>query len=341
MPDPHFFERSKAFSLQEIVEITGAKIHGDFDPTFILENVAPLDRAGEGDLSFLDNKKYKEQFTATKAAACFVQPDLADLAPEGVALLVTPTPYKAYALIAQAFYPNKGPEPFVSDDAYVHETANVPKSCVIHPGAVIEAGVELGEHVTIEAGAVIKQNVKIGSHSRVGPNAVISHAIIDEYVNIYPGAKIGQDGFGFAIDLAGYVKVPQLGRVIIESHVEIGANTTIDRGAGPDTVIGQGTWIDNLVQIGHNVKIGKGCIIVAQVGISGSTVIGDYVALGGQVGVAGHLNIGTGARIAAQSGVMRDIPAGQEMMGSPAVLIKDFMRQTATLKRLIKKPKKD
>jgi UDP-3-O-[3-hydroxymyristoyl] glucosamine N-acyltransferase len=133
------------------------------------------------------------------------------------------------------------------------------------------------------------------------------------------------------------VKVPQLGRVIIEDHVEIGANTTIDRGAGPDTVIGAGTWIDNLVQIGHNVKIGRGCVIVSQVGISGSTVIEDYAMLGGQAGVAGHLHIGQGARIAAQSGVMRSIPAGEEQMGSPAMPSKQFMRQVAALKRLISK----
>ena len=161
--------------------------------------------------------------------------------------------------------------------------------------------------------------------------------MIGSYSRLYPGVRVGQDGFGFAIDPAGHVKVPQLGRVIIEEHVEIGANTTIDRGAGPDTVIGQGTWIDNLVQIGHNVKIGRGCIIVSQVGISGSTVLGDFVAVGGQVGIAGHLQIGSGVRIAAQSGIMKDIPAGDEVMGSPAVPIRQYMKQVAFLKRLVKK----
>ena len=161
--------------------------------------------------------------------------------------------------------------------------------------------------------------------------------MIGDHVSIYRGAMIGQDGFGFAIDPAGFVKVPQLGRVIIEDHVEIGANTTIDRGAGPDTVIGQGTWIDNLVQIGHNVQIGRGCVIVAQVGISGSTRIDDFVMIGGQAGVAGHLHIASGARIGAQSGVMRNIPAGEQQMGSPSIPTKQFMRQTATLNKLTKK----
>ncbi|MFK7839651.1 MAG: UDP-3-O-(3-hydroxymyristoyl)glucosamine N-acyltransferase [Bdellovibrionales bacterium] len=334
MADPRFFNCASSFSLKDIAQLSGSELHGDIDGNIEIKNVAPLDVATSGDVSFLDNVKYKEQFTQTKAGACFVHSDLVNIAPEGIALLVTPTPYKSYALTAQAFYPNKGPDPFISDKACVHETANIPDSCVIHPCAVIEGDVELGEGVIIESGAVIKQGVNIGAHSRVGPNAVISHAIIDDFVNIYPGVKIGQDGFGFAIDPAGFVKVPQLGRVLIGSHVEIGANTTIDRGAGPDTVIGAGTWIDNLVQIGHNVKIGRGCVIVSQVGISGSTVINDYVVIGGQVGIAGHLNIGSGARIAAQSGVMKDIPAGQEMMGSPAIPKRENMRQIIALKRL-------
>jgi len=337
MPDAKFFNRSQSFTLSEIAKLSGAVLADGVDGDQVMENVAPLDIATQQDLSFLDNVKYKEQFSKTEAGACFVQSEMVDIAPDGVALLISPTPYKSYALAAQAFYPNNTAEAFRSKNAHIDDSAQVPKTCVIHAGVVIEANVEIGEYVTIESGAIIKQGVQIGAHSRVGPNAVISHAIIGEHVNIYPGACIGQDGFGFAIDPAGYIKVPQLGRVRIGSHVEIGANTTIDRGAGPDTVIGQGTWIDNLVQIGHNVKIGKGCVIVSQVGISGSTVIEDYVVIGGQVGIAGHLKIGSGARLAAQSGIMKNIDPGQEMMGSPAVPIKDHMRQIIALKRLIKK----
>jgi UDP-3-O-[3-hydroxymyristoyl] glucosamine N-acyltransferase len=186
---------------------------------------------------------------------------------------------------------------------------------------------------------VIGRNVQIGEHVRVGASATVSHAHIGDHSRLYTGVRIGQDGFGFAIDPRGHVKVPQLGRVIIEGHVEIGANTCIDRGAGPDTVIGQGTWIDNLVQIGHNVRIGRGCIIVSQVGIAGSTVLEDFVAIGGQGGISGHLHIGQGARIAAGSGVIKDIPAGEEQMGYPAQPIRDFMKQVAFMKRLIKKNK--
>ena len=243
---------------------------------------------------------------------------MAEHAPKGCIAIPAPYPYKAYAQAAQAFYPcaiNNG---------------------TIHESAIIGKDAQIGDGTQIGAGAIIGDNVHIGARCRIGAGAVITHALVGDDVTIYRGACIGQDGFGFAIDPQGHVKVPQLGRVVIEDHVEIGANTTIDRGAGPDTIIGQGTWIDNLVQIGHNVKIGKGCVIVAQVGVSGSTVIEDYAMLGGQVGVAGHLRIGQGARIAAQSGVMRNVPDGEEQMGTPSIPIKQFMRQVAALKRLIK-----
>jgi len=207
----------------------------------------------------------------------------------------------------------------------------------IHPSAQIDPSAKIGANAWIEAGAVIGANVEIGDHCRIGANAVITHSIIGNHVRVYRGACIGQDGFGFAIDPAGHVKVPQLGRVILEDGVQVGANTTIDRGAGPDTVIGAGTWLDNLIQVGHNVKMGRGCIIAAQAGISGSTTLGDFVAMGGQSGIAGHLTIGTGARIGAQAGVMRDVPAGEEHIGFPAVKSKQFMRQVAALKRLIKR----
>lgn len=338
MPDPRFFERAKpSFTLDEIAQLSGAVLAEGVDGSEVVENVAPLDVAGVSDLSFLDNIKYKEQFKVTKAGACFIQPAMAEHAPEGVALLVSPTPYKSYALAAQAFYPQNKFDAHVSEHASIHPDATIGAGCRIEPMAVIGANVEIGDHCWIESGAVIADNVQIGAHCRVGSSASVSHAVIADHVTLYPGVRIGQDGFGFAIDPSGYVKVPQLGRVVIGSHVEIGANTCIDRGAGPDTVIGQGTWIDNLVQIGHNVKIGNGCVIVSQVGISGSTVIEDYVVIGGQVGIAGHLKVSTGARIAAQSGIMKNVPPGAEVMGLPALPIKEHMRQIATLKRLIKK----
>ncbi len=337
MPDPRFFKRFRSFSLQELATLSCAQLGDNADPSYVIEDVNSLEEAGAADLSFLDNLKYKEAFKVTKAGACFVSPAVVDIAPKGLNLLVSKMPYKSYALAAQAFYPVVKPDAEISDKAFVSSSAIIAKGCVIEEGAVIRDGVSLGAGTWVQSHAVIGENVQIGEGCRIGSHVTITHAILGSHITLYPGVRIGQDGFGFAIDPCGHVKVPQLGRVLIEDHVEIGANTTIDRGAGPDTVIGQGTWIDNLVQIAHNVKIGRGCIIVSQVGISGSTVIEDFVAIGGQAGIAGHLHVGTGARIGAQSGVMRDIPAGEEQMGSPALPSRQFMRQVASLGRLIKK----
>ena len=320
MADPRFFQNSGSTTLAQLADIGGASLADGTDGNLSINDVAPLDRAGANDLSFLDNIKYKEQFKGTKAGACVVAPEMQKFAPAGLALIISSNPYKSYALIAQHFYPDQAKS-----------------NGSIHPSAIIHETAEIGENCSIDACAVIGAGVKIGNNCVIGANASLSHCILGDNVRLYPGARIGQDGFGFAIDPAGFVKVPQLGRVIIEDSVEIGANTTIDRGAGPDTVIGQGTWIDNLVQIGHNVKIGKGCVIVSQAGISGSTIIDDFVMIGGQAGIAGHLHVGSGAKVAAQSGIMRNIPAGEEQMGYPALPMKQFMRQIATLNRLSKK----
>ncbi len=334
MADPSFFKNCGPFNLQAIADQTGSNLFNSDLADIEIRDVAPLESAQEGNLSFLDNPKYKDDFQKTKAAAVILPEKMVGLAPKGAALLVSENPYKSYALAAQMFYPEEFPVAKISDQACVDTQAKIGKGCVIEACAVIKNGAQIGAGTWIEAGAVIGENVQIGKNCRIGAGATLSHAVIGDAVRLYPGVRVGQDGFGFAIDPAGHIKVPQLGRVIIEDHVEIGANSCIDRGAGPDTVIGAGTWIDNLVQIGHNVKIGKGCVLVAHCGIAGSTVLEDYVVLGGQVGVAGHLKIGSGARVAAQSGVMRDIPAGEEQMGSPALPKKQAMRQVAALKRL-------
>lgn len=339
MADPHFFKKSAPhFTLKDIAKVTGSVISGDnIDPDMIIEDVASLDNAGSQHLSFFENVKYKDKFVNSKAGACFVSTKAAAFAPDHMALLVSPYPYKSYAKAAAHFYPEDKPEPAISNQAIIEDGCDIGDDCTVEAGAIIKSGAKIGKGCWVESGAVINNNVEIGDGSRIGCNAVVTHSIIGKGVRIYSGVCIGQDGFGFAIDPSGHVKVPQLGRVIIGDYVQIGSNTTIDRGAGPDTIIGEGTWIDNLVQIGHNVKIGRGCIIVAQVGISGSSELEDFVAIGGQAGVAGHLKIGAGARIAAQSGIMRDVPAGEEHMGSPAVPIKQFMRQVTALARLIKK----
>ncbi|PZO84543.1 MAG: UDP-3-O-(3-hydroxymyristoyl)glucosamine N-acyltransferase, partial [Micavibrio aeruginosavorus] len=319
----------------------GGDVAGAGKSDLLIEDVAALDKAGEGQISFLDNVRYKESFITSKAPACIVAPQMVQFAPGGMTLIVSKNPYKSYALVAQAFYPDAYPASSISPAAYVSPAAKIGAGCVIEPGAVIGADVILGDGCWIEANAVIGAGVQIGPKSRIGANASVSHAVIGSGTRLYPGVRVGQDGFGFAIDPAGHVKVPQLGRVMIGDHVEIGANSCIDRGAGPDTVIGDGAWIDNLVQIGHNVRIGRGCVLISQSGVAGSTVMEDYSVLAAQAGVAGHLKIGMGARIGAKSGVMKDVPAGEEQLGIPAMPVKEFMRQVVALKRLTKPQKSE
>lgn len=339
MPDLNFFHRQGPFTLGQIATTCEATLLDSAHETIEITDVSPLNAAGTTDLSFIDNRKYNDQFLVTRAGACIMRPDLKDMAPAGVAALLSANPYKSYALAAQLFYPAVMPEPGISDRAAIDVTAELGAGCRVDSFAVIGAHVSIGDGCWIEAGAIIGDGVQIGPKCRIGTQASVSHAILGTHVRLYPGARVGQDGFGFAIDPKGFVKVPQLGRVIIEDHVEVGANTCIDRGAGPDTIIGMGTWIDNLVQIGHNVKIGRGCILVSQVGISGSTEIEDFVAIGGQVGIAGHLHIGKGAQLAAKSGVINDIEPGITVMGYPALPKTQFMRHVAYLNKMTRKGK--
>ncbi|MFV3129168.1 UDP-3-O-(3-hydroxymyristoyl)glucosamine N-acyltransferase [Niveispirillum sp. KHB5.9] len=334
MADPRFFDRAGPFTLAELAARCGATVAPGTDPDLKLFDVAPLDQAGEGQLSFLDNRKYVEAFQASKAAACVVHPSLADKAPAGMALLVSNKPYRSYALCAQAFYPVPSSTGLISPAAHVDPSAELGEGVDVAAGAVVEAGAWIGARTRVAANAVIGRNVRVGADSVIGACASLSHCLVGDRVVIYPGARIGQDGFGFAMDVTGHVRVPQLGRVIIEDDVEVGANVTIDRGAGPDTVIGKGCMIDNLVQIGHNVTLGAGCVIVAQSGISGSTKFDHHAVLAAQAGVAGHLTIGAGARIAAQSGVMRDVPPMTEVFGTPAQPKRQYFRQVAMMTRM-------
>lgn len=324
MADKRFFDLKGPFTLGELAEHTGSTLSDEGAKDKQVSDVASLDNATGDQVSFLDNKKYLSQFKETKAAACFVHPKITIHAPKGVTCLVSANPYKAYALAAQMFYP----ETMDCED--------------IHSSAVIGDNVQLGKNCKIGANAVIGNGVIIGDYCDIGANATLSHCILGNNVAIYPGAQIGQRGFGFAIDPAtGFTTVPQLGRVIIEDNVEIGANATVDRGSGPDTVIGRGTRIDNLVQIGHNAKTGEYCVMVAQSGISGSTELGNFVMVGGQSGFAGHLKIGDGVQVGAQSGIMRDIPAGSKVMGTPTVPMRQYMKQVALLAKMATQTKKE
>lgn len=341
MADPRFFAVHGPFTLAELAKISGARLGPDADGASVFRDVAPLHTAGAADVSFLDSKLYADAFAASKAGACVVAPEMAPKAPAGMALLLSDQPYRGYARIAGAFYPDASGEAPCDPEVPIHPSARIGKNTVLAPGVIVGAKAEIGDGCRIGAYAVIGPGTVIGDNCTIGAHAALSHSLIGNNVTVEAGARIGQEGFGFAPDEGAYLRVPQLGRVIIGDGALIGVNTTIARGSGPDTVVGPSCMIDNLVHIGHNVELGRGCIIAAQVGFAGSTKLGDYVVIGGQVGLAGHLKIGRGVRIAAKSGVMRDVPEGGTVAGFPAVPVRDWHRQTVALGRLIKGKRED
>ncbi len=342
MPDPRFFPVPDPVTLEQAARLTGARLSDGADPAQRITSVAPVDSAGPGDAAFLASPSDTARLDASRAGACFVTPALAAKHPGGRALLIHDAPQRAFVALARHLFPEPPLQPGISPAAHVADGALVGAGCRIDPGAVIEDGAEIGAGSWIRAGSVICENVVIGEGARIGPNATITHAILGAGVIVHAGAAIGQDGFGYVPGPAGLVKVPQLGRVLIGDDVEIGANTTIDRGAGGDTEIGQGTKIDNQVQIGHNCRIGRFCALASQVGLSGSVTVGDGVQMGGKSGSADHITIGAGAKLAAGTGLMRDVPPGAVMAGRPALPIKDWHRDTVNLKRLRdRRPTKD
>ena len=329
--DPRFFGRSGPHSLAAVAAACGAPAPAG---ERLFTGVAPLQTATAQEVSFLDNRRYLPALAATRAGAVILHPALVERVPAGTLALPTAEPYAGWARVAALFYPQPAAQPGVHASAVVDPAARVDATAEIGPLAVIGAGAEIGPRCRIGPGAVIGEGVVLGADCRIGALASLSHALLGQRVYVYPGARIGQEGFGFATTPAGFLTVPQLGSVILHDDVEVGANSTIDRGSAQDTVIGAGSRLDNLVQIGHNVRLGRCCVIVALAGISGSTVLGDFVMVGGQVGMAGHLSIGDRARIGAQAGVIADLPAAAEVIGSPAMPAREFFRQVATLRRL-------
>jgi len=346
MSEPTFFRTARQLSLADIIALTGARAPADADAALRIRRVVPLEEARPGDLSFFAHPRHKDALAATRASACFVRPRHAALVPSATIALQTDDPQRAVAIVLAALFPAAmHPESMfgakgISPGANVHADARIEAGVVIDPGAVIGPRAEIGTGTRIGPNAVVGPDVRIGRNCSIGPHASVQYALIGDRVILHAGVKVGQDGFGFVPGEKSHAKVPQIGRVIIQDDVEIGANTTIDRGALVDTVIGEGTKIDNLVQIGHNVTIGRHCIVVAQTGISGSTSLGDFVLLGGQVGIAGHLHIGAGAEIAAQSGIVRDVAERARMAGTPARPIRAYLRDTLALARGDRKNKR-
>jgi UDP-3-O-[3-hydroxymyristoyl] glucosamine N-acyltransferase len=337
MEHPGFFERAAPVRVADLAAKIGAQLGPNADPDALVRNVRPLAEAGRDDLSFIETASIAHG--VDPGASCLVAP-VAARVPGGTAALTMDSPYRGFALALQHFYPDAmRPKAAMAahGDPPIHPSARLEEHVVVEPGAVIGREAQIGRGTRVAAGALVGYRVAIGRGSYIGPGASVMHALIGDRVILHAGVRIGQDGFGFAMSGKGHIKVPQIGRVIIQDDVEIGANSCVDRGALKDTIIGEGTKIDNLVQIGHNVIIGRHCVLVGQVGISGSTELGDFVVMGGQSGAVGHIKIGSGAQIAGTAHPTHDVPAGARMAGTPAVSFADFGRQIAYLKRAIRR----
>jgi UDP-3-O-[3-hydroxymyristoyl] glucosamine N-acyltransferase len=340
MTDPSFFKPARAITVREISELTRAEPRRNAEMDRRIAGIAALDRAGPSDITFLDSAKFVATARASRAGACFASERFAENAPAGASLLVAREPFRAFVEVARTLFPGAlRPSSLfeaagTAPGAYVHGSARIELGATIEPAAVVGPRAEIGAGSIIGPGAVIGSGVHVGRDCVIGANAVITHALIGDRVIVHAGCMIGQDGFGYVMGPGGHKKIPQIGRVIIQDDAEIGAGTTIDRGALRDTVIGEGSKIDNLVQIAHNVTIGRHCAVAAQSGISGSVVVGDYVMMGGKVGVVDHVTIGAGAMIAAGSGIMSDVPPGAKWGGAPAGPAREWLKSQAVLRRL-------
>ena len=338
MQHPGFFDRAGPFPIGEVAKAVGAELRSGADVGRLVHDVRPLADAGPEHLTFVDNRKYMPQLPGCRAGACLIAPAFVARLPTSVEPLTSPAVYRGFAQALLLFYPDALHPKAARAGATtpVDPTARLEAGAEIEPGAIVGPEAMIGRGTRVAAGAVIGYRCAIGRDCYIGPGASVTHALLGNRVTVHAGVRIGQDGFGFAMGARGHLKVPQIGRVIIQDDVEIGANTCIDRGALKDTVIGEGTKIDNLVQIGHNVVIGRHCVIVGQVGIAGSAVLGDFVVMGGQSGVVGHVKVGQGARIAGGSHATNDVPPGVRMVGTPAVPIRDWMRAQRAVERLAK-----
>lgn len=343
MSEPIFFKRAPSLTVEDIAVITGATLSDPSRGGHIISNVAPVDRAGPRDLTFFENLSYIAGLRNTHAGACLIAERFVADAPAGLLLLVTKEPYRGFVAVTSKLFPDalRPSSMFEADGimpgASVHPKARLEDGVTVEPGAVIGPRAEIGAGTLIGAGAVIGAEVRIGRNCSIGPHTSLMHCLVGDRVIMHPGCRIGQDGFGYIMSPRGHAKVPQIGRVIIQDDVEIGAGTAIDRGAIRDTVIGEGTKIDNLVQIGHNVSVGRHCVIVSHVALAGSVTLEDFVAIGGCTTINNHVTVGEGAQIAGISAVNVDIPPGGRYGGIPARPARQWLREIAALERLVRR----
>jgi UDP-3-O-[3-hydroxymyristoyl] glucosamine N-acyltransferase len=324
-PDPRFFDTLSPLSVADLAALTGGEVVRDSGA--VVSRVAPLATAGPDAVGFLGDRKFLEALRATSAGCVIVPAAAVEAAPAGASVIVSRTAQAAWAAASEALHQPVRFTPSTLKEASEDETVE------LEPGVIVGLGARIGRGTRIGANTVIGAGVQIGRDCVIGPNVSLRFALVGDRVKIYAGASIGEAGFGAAGGAAGPVDVPQLGRVILQDGVTVGANTCIDRGAFDDTVIGENTKIDNLVMIAHNCVIGRNCLIAGHVGISGSCVVGDGVIFGGKAGIGDHIRIGEGARVAAGAGVLADIPAGETWSGYPAKPIRQFLRETVWVSR--------
>ncbi len=343
MAEPQFLAPARSYAAGELAVAIEAPLADPAHAAIMLHGVAPIADAKQGLLSFADGKKHVSQLAGTRASAVICRAEAASSVPAGVAVLVAQRPQESFARATALFFPaamrpgTVTGETGVSPAAHVSPLAELEDGVIVEAGAIIGAGAAIGTGTVVAAHAVIGPHCQIGRNCHIGIGATVQFALVGNRVIIHPGARIGQDGFGYV--QGSNTKIPQIGRVVLQDDVEVGANSTIDRGALGDTVVGERTKIDNLVQIGHNVRIGRGCVIVAQCGISGSVTIGDYVSMGGQVGTTSHISVGERAMIAGRAGLISDVPAGEVWFGFPARPRGEALREIATLKALARSRK--
>ena len=325
MNNNFFFKNIGPFSIKTIADTCEGRVHSG-DTNIKIQNIIDLFRAKENDVSFLNSIKYKEMSLKNKATACITSEDLVKFLPESCIKIIVANVLLSAAKVSKLFYPDSDfdhlDQTLVSSEKIKDKYINVK----FGKNVLIGDNVQIGKNTTIGNNSTVEHNVKIGENCSIGSFVLIKNSIIENDVHITDGVKIGSKGFGFIPNKSKNFRIPHIGKVLLKRGVEIGSGTTIDRGSISDTILGENTFVDNLVQIGHNVKIGKNCIIVSQVGISGSTVIGDNVVIGGQAGISGHLKIGNNVKIGGNSGVIKDIPDNKKVMGYPSIDFKKFVK---------------
>ncbi len=340
MKNRSFVKNNGPFKISEILKrVLPGQITPNNSNDRLISGVSMIESATSKDITYLSNKNYLNGIDHIKAAACLVTRDLEDSLPGNVLTIVVDSPELIIIDVLQLFYEDlcDDPDERVSDLSYLDLTAVLGANSQIKPGVVVKRGVIIGDNCTIDSNTTIGINVMIGHDALIGSNCSLQNCIIGNNVIIHPGVKIGQDGFGYSLADGGLKKFPHIGRVLVQDNVEIGSNTTVDRGSLNDTIIGEGTKIDNQVQIAHNVKIGQNCAIAGQVGISGSVNIGNNVMIGGQVGIKQHRKIGDNVEIAAGSGVTLSIPSNQKVAGSPARKLGTYLSEIKTISRIARK----